>query len=102
QKAVTEALSFSRIPSGTYSRERDAALNLLYGLRQFGPELDSVANGGAAAVQKKLFEINPEASGGIEFQNLLNNNSVDAALEGIAKVSVDQREQLYLQLANRE
>ena len=102
QKAVTEALSFSRTPSGTYSRERDAALNLLYGLRQFGPELDSVANGSAAAVQKKLFEINPEASGGIEFQNLLNNNSVDAALEGIAKVSVDQREQLYLQLANRE
>src|SRR6185369_8813672 len=33
QKALTEALSFSRTSSNVYSTERDVALNLLYGLR---------------------------------------------------------------------
>jgi hypothetical protein len=102
QKAMTEALSFSRPPAGTYSPERDAALNLLYGLRQFGPELDSVSGGGQAAVQKKILELNPEASNGFQSQNLIGTNSYESVLEGIGKVPADQREQLYLQLANRE
>ncbi len=96
QKAVTEALSFSRPPAGTYPPERDAALNLLYGLRQFGPEINT------AAVEKKLLELNPEGSRGLQNQNLIGNNSFDAALEVIEKAPADQREQLYLQLANRE
>jgi len=102
QKAVTEALSFSRPASGAYSPERDAALNLLYGLRQFGPELDNVSGGGQAAVQKKLLELNPDASSGDRYLNLIGTNSYESALEGIAKAPADQREQLYLQLANRE
>jgi hypothetical protein len=102
QKVVTEALSYSRSPSNSYSPERDAALNLLYGLRQFGPELDSVSGGGMAAVQKKLAEINPESSSGEQYGNLIGNNPVDAALETIEKAPRDQREQLYLQLAGRE
>ena len=102
QKAVTEALSFSRPPSNTYSPERDAALNLLYGLRQFGPEIDSVASGSFAAVQKRLMELNPDAPSGNLYQNLIRDNSFEAALEGIAKVPAEQREQLYIDLANRE
>ena len=102
QKAVTEAMSFSRPPAGTYSPERDAALTLLYGLQQLGPEVNSLADGGEAALRKKLQEINPDGSNGMEYQNLIGNNSFDAALEGIEKVPKDQREQLYLQLANRE
>jgi len=103
QKAVTEALSYSRPVSGSsYSPERDAALNLLYGLRQLGPELDSVSGGGLAAVQKKLAEINPESSSGEQFGNVIGNNPVDSALETIEKAPRDQREQLYLQLAGRE
>lgn len=102
QKAVTEVLSFSRPPTGTYSPERDAALNLLYGLQQFGPEVNSVAVGSEAALRKKLLELNPEGSSGMQYQNLIGSNSFDAALEGIEKVPKDQREQLYLQLANRE
>lgn len=102
QKAVTEALSFSRPPAGTYSPERDAALNLLYGLQQLGPEVNSVAGGGEAALRKKLLELNPQGSNGMQYQNVIGNNSFDAALEGIEKVPKDQREQLYLQLANRE
>ncbi|HEU4834900.1 MAG TPA: PPC domain-containing protein [Pyrinomonadaceae bacterium] len=102
QKAVSEALSVRQPPPGTYSPERDAALNLLYGLRQFGPELDNFASGGLAAVQKKLLELNPEALSGNQYQNLVGNNSYEAALEGIGKAPADQREQLYLQLATRE
>lgn len=102
QKAVTEVLSFSRPPTGTYSPERDAALNLLYGLQQFGPEVNSVAVGSEAALRKKLLELNPEGSSGMQYQNLIGSNSFDAALEGIEKVPKDQREQFYLQLANRE
>jgi len=102
QKAVTEALSFSRPPAGTYSPERDAALNLLYGLQQLGPEVNSVAGGGEAALRKKLLELNPQGSNGMQYQNVIGNNSFDAALDGIEKVPKDQREQLYLQLANRE
>jgi len=102
QKAVTEVLSFSRPPAGTYSSERDAALNLLSGLLQFGAEVNSVSGGGEAALRKKLLELNPEGSNGLQYQNLINNNSSDAALEGIEKAPKDQREQLYLQLATRE
>ena len=99
QKAVTEALSFSRQPLGIYSPERDTALNLLYGLRQFGSELDSASE---AAVQKKILELNPEAASGNQYQNLIGTNSYESALEGIGKAPADQREQLYLQLASRE
>jgi len=102
QKAVTEALSFSRPPAGTFSPERDAALTLLYGLQQYGPEINSVSGGGMAAVQKKILELNPEGSSGMQYQNVIGNNPADAALAGIEKAPSDQREQLYLQLANRE
>jgi len=102
QKTVTEALSYSRPPSGAYTPERDAALNLLHGLRQFGPELDTVTGGGAAAVEKKLAEIDREYSSGEKYQSLVANTPVDTALEGIEKASHDQREQLYIQLADRE
>ena len=102
QKAVTEAMSFSPPAAGTYSPERDAASTLLYGLQQFGPEVNSLADGGEAALQKKLQEINPQGSNGMQYQNLIGNNTFDAALEGIEKLPKDQREQYYLQLANRE
>jgi hypothetical protein len=102
QKVVTEALSFSPSPSSTYLVERDAALNLLYGLRQFGPEVNSVAGGGMAAVQKKLTELNPGGMIGNPYQNVIRNNSFEAALEGIEKVPSDHREQLYIDLATRE
>jgi hypothetical protein len=103
QKAVTEALSYSQSSSGGYNPERDAALNLLYGLRQFGSELDTVSGGGMAAVMKKVAELsNQDPAGMDKFQRIVANNPVDSALEGIEKLPVDQREQLYIQLAGRE
>jgi hypothetical protein len=103
QKAVTEALSFSRPPSGQWNPESDAAMNLLYGLRQFGSELDTVSGGGMAAVMKKLGEVsNQDMAVMDQFQKLIGNTPVETALEGIEKVPREQREQLYLQLAGRE
>lgn len=103
QKAVTEALSYSRPAAGQYSPETDAAMNLLYGLRQFGSELDTVSPGGLAAVTKKLGELsNQDPAVMDQTQKVVGNTPVDAALEGIEKVPLDQREQLYIQLANRE
>ncbi|HSL52860.1 MAG TPA: hypothetical protein VK868_00635, partial [Pyrinomonadaceae bacterium] len=102
QKAVSDALSFSRPPSGTYSPERDAALNLLYGLRQLGPEINSVAGGSLATVQKKITELNPDNPNADKYRNLIRDNTFEAALEAIEKAPLDQREQLYIDLANRE
>lgn len=103
QKALTEALSFSRPPSNVYSPERDAALNLLYGLQNLGPEINNVAGGdGVAAMRKKLAELNPDSSNGNNYQTIIGSNTYEAALEGIEKAPLDQREQLYINLANRE
>ena len=102
QKAMNEALSYARPPSGTYSPERDAALNLLHGLRQFGPELNRVMNGGVAAVEKKLAELDQEFRREEPYQDVLANSPAEAALEVFEKAPADQREQLYLQLAGRE
>ena len=102
QKALSEALSFSRPPSNVYSPERDAALNLLYGLRDLGPDLNNVSGDSVAAMRKKLLELNPDNQGGNNYQNIIGSNSFDAALEGIGKTPLDQREQLYITLANRE
>jgi len=102
QKALTEALSFSRPPSNVYSPERDAALNLLYGLRDLGPDLNNVSGDSVAAMRKKLAELNPENQINNNYQNVIGSNTYEAALEGIEKAPPDQREQLYLNLANRE
>ena len=102
QKAATEALSFSRPPAGSYSPERDAALNILYGLRQLGPETNNLPDGGMAAIQKKLLELNPDSPNGNLYQALIRDNSYEAALESIQKAPVDQRQQLYIDLAQRE
>jgi len=102
QKALTEALSFSRTSSNVYSTERDVALNLLYGLRDLGPDLNNVSGDSVAAMRKKLAELNPENLNGNNYQNIIGSNTYEAALEGIEKAPLDQREQLYLTLANRE
>ena len=102
QKALTESLSFSRPPSNTYSPERDAALNLLSGLRELGPDINNISGGNVAAVQKKLMELNPDGQNGNDYQNLIRDNSYEAALDAIGKAPRDQREQLYINLANRE
>jgi hypothetical protein len=105
QKVLDEALSFSQPPSQAYSPERDAAWNMLNALQSLGVDLEAMTNGSSAAVEKKLTEMNrTNQYGGFppEYQNVLATSPVDAALEAIEKAPQEQREQLYLQLANRE
>lgn len=102
QKAVTEALSFSPPPSNQYTPERNAEMNLLHGLQQFGSELDAVAGGGMAAVIKKLADISTEDAASADQYQKVANSPVETALEVIEKATPDQREQLYIQLAGRE
>ena len=101
QKALSEALSFSPASANVYSPERDAALNLLYGLRDLGPDLNNVSGDSVAAMRKKLAELNPDIQN-VNYQNIIGSNPYEAALEGIEKAPLDQREQLYITLANRE
>lgn len=103
QKVLSEALSFSLPSSQTYTPERDAAFSLLRELQQLGSELDTASPGGTAAVEKKLKELSSQrASGAYQNQYAIANSPVDTALETIQKAPPEQREQLYLQLANRE
>lgn len=103
QKALSEALSFSLPSPQVYTPARDAAWTLLSGLQQLGSELDNVSPGATVAVEKKLKELsNPRASGPYQLQYSIANSPVDTALENIEKAPAEQREQLYLQLANRE
>jgi hypothetical protein len=103
QKALSEALSFSVPPSQAYTPEREAARNLLNGLQAFGSELDNVTPGSAAAVEKKLKELTGQRfQASSQNQYAIATTPVDTALEMIEKAPQEQRDQLYLQLANRE
>jgi len=102
QKILTEALSFSLPSTQGYTPERDVAWNLLSGLQQLGPDLDNNSPGGAAAVEKKLAELSGQPSSSPSYKSAIANTPVDASLETIEKAPLQQREQLYLQLANRE
>lgn len=102
QKVLSEALSFSPASPQVYTPEREAAWNLVMGLRQFGSELNTVTPGSAAAVEKKFNELQGRTSDPYQFQYAIGNNPLDTALETIAKAPQEQREQLYIQLANRE
>ncbi len=102
QKALSEALSFSSPSPQVYTPEREAAWNLVMGLRQLGSELNAVTPGSLAAVEKKFNELQGRTSDPNQYQYAIGNNPADAALETIAKAPQEQREQLYIQLANRE
>ena len=104
QKAAQEALSFQPPPRNAYTPERDAAQNILGSLQSWGQFLDTNIEGGAAAIQKKLTELNNTANPYQEsFQSVqtkVDSGNVDAALESIQKAPEEIRDQLYNQLAN--
>ena len=105
QKIFKEALAYSR-PSTQDGMERDSAWILLSGLQTFGADLDTMMAGGAAAVEKKLAELNnqanPQAAASQEAQVAIANSPADGALEAITKAPQELQEQLYMQLAARE
>ncbi|HKV34774.1 MAG TPA: PPC domain-containing protein [Pyrinomonadaceae bacterium] len=104
QKSYQEAISYTPPPPHNYSPERDAATQLLYGLRSLGTDLDTLIAGGSAAVTKKLGELenNPMTQPGYqEAQAKINENGpMDGAFEAIEKVPDEMRDSLYSQLAS--
>ena len=104
QKSFQEAVSFTLPTQNTYTPERDAAWNLLNGLHSLGQDLDTIVSGGSTSVEKKLAELNglsnPVSFSFQDVQQKIGNGQLDNALESIAKVPEDMREQLYMQLAN--
>jgi len=105
QKIYQEAMGFKPSSAERYQPERFAAATLLNGLSSLGPNLDSIVDGGAAAVKKKSREFEGESSPYQEalqqFQSNINNGQPDSAvIESIQKMPDEMKEQAYIQLAN--
>ncbi|HEY3580266.1 MAG TPA: hypothetical protein VGK82_06960, partial [Pyrinomonadaceae bacterium] len=104
QKAAQEAMSYQLPARNNYTPERDAAWQMLSGLRGMGQDLDGAVEGGAAAVEKRLSELqnasNPYQETFQAIQTKVDSGSADAALESIQKAPEEIRNQLYNQLAN--
>jgi hypothetical protein len=105
EKSYRDALAFTMPPPNQYTPDRDAAWNLLHGLKALGSELDAVVEGGSAAVTKKLIEFDGTKTlaqtAYEDTQNKLNETRpIENSLELIEKVPEEMRESLYTQLAN--
>lgn len=105
QKTYREALSYTPLSPNHYTPERDAARQLLYGLRDVGPELDTLINGGSAAVTKKISELDgrtePLAVYQQAQQKMNQSGPMDGALELIEKAPAEMKESLYTQFATQ-
>lgn len=104
QKAYQATMSFHAPPGNFYSPEREAASNLLGSLHALGPDLDTKIDGGAAAVDKKVAELNvtgnPYQQVYDQIQKKLEAGAVDGAIESIAKAPDEMQDQLYQQVVN--
>jgi len=106
QKLFNDAVSYPTAPVPNYNTERDIAWRLLNALQEFGPNLDTVVDGGTAAVQKKFAEL-AGASGAQRYQVVQQYqtalaNGADEPSEIIEKAPAELKEQLYMNLAQRE
>jgi len=105
QKTIKEALSFTLPGRNIYTPERDAAWAMLSGLKSLGIELDANTEGGAAAIENKLKEMN-EASNPYQAAieqlrpKMNEGGAMEGALESIQKAPEEVRQQLYIEFAN--
>jgi hypothetical protein len=105
QKLVKEGVEYQA--SSAHSPQRDYAWNLLNSLRSLGAEVDTVMNGGAAIIEKKLKDYpgysNPQMDAVQEYHSAINNLNmpIDEVIPILAKAPKEQRDQLYINLSNR-
>jgi hypothetical protein len=103
QKVLDDVLSYT---ARGINQSPDAIWNLIPGLRSMADQMERTIKGSKAALEKKVTEmsvgnnmiVNPMQ----DTLNAMTNTSAEAALEMIEKAPDDYREQLYIQLANRE
>ena len=106
QRAVNDALAFKTPFPNVNFPERDYAWSLLSGLQSLGPEVDTIVNGTAAAVAKKVHEfssLNNNSQPLQEFQDALNDSNmpVEQVIQVLSKAPREQKDQLFGQLVNR-
>ena len=108
QKALGEVLAYKQASRFPYSRSgtRDGMWVMMSGLHSLGVELEKAVPGSLSALQKKQTELRGGpitiVSPGPEVQATITSSPVETALETIEKAPVESREQLYIQLAQRE
>lgn len=105
QKAVSEALEYKA--TLIYSPQRDSAWSMLNNLRSMGADVDSVANGSSATIDKRIKEFPgynaPQNEAMMEYHNAINNPNMplDEVIQVLSKAPKEQRDQLYINLSNR-
>ena len=103
RKMLSEALSYSSPEPFSHTPEKDAAWNLLNGLQILGSGIETFVPGSAAAIQKKLAEMNnsPLVNVNKDIQTTIGSESTEASLSVIAKAPPEVRDQYYMQLAQQ-
>src|SRR6185369_12046760 len=104
EKAVNDALAFSGALNA-YTNERNTAQNMFSLLQSMPQELKAYAPDKVAAIEKRITELNtptdPQSVRWQKYQEMINNNSIDDALEQVGKAPVEVRDQLYQQVAQK-
>lgn len=105
---INVALSSSATQSPYYSHspERGNALNILGTLRSMTAEIEKYAPGRKAALDQKFSEVNntfrdPQARFYQQYQDAINNGTVDSALAAAHKAPANLRDNLYQQVAHK-
>ncbi|MGI8654218.1 MAG: hypothetical protein ACR2LC_03250 [Pyrinomonadaceae bacterium] len=102
-KALTAALAYTPPATNFYSPERNSAQMILSSLQSMTAEMEKYAPGKMSLVQKRTIALNtppdPQSRLWQKYQDVLNNNSLDAALESVNQAPSEIREQLYQQVA---
>lgn len=104
QKAFNEVVSYKS--SRLYNPRNEGVWTLMAGLRGMGAELDKFVGGGTATLSKKQAEVGGGEQRFVDvvqdFQNILASGSPETVMQALEKAPPEYREQLYMQLANRE
>lgn len=100
QKIFDESLSYTQSTQKSYDTTKDSTLNMLAALTAI-PELDTIAPGGKAAVEKKLAELGASMEN-MGYAIVSSEKPEVPSLQEIAKMPVERREQHYIQMAENE
>ena len=104
QKLMNEVTAY-KPPLGSFSPERDQALNIVHWLQSMGAELDAFLNGAAATLERKGKELSggndPRTSGMFKYQSEVASLPVDEAFTSIPRAPKEFQDNLYIQLALR-
>ena len=100
QKVFDDSLSYTQSERQSYDPTKDATLNMLAALTAI-PELDTIAPGAKAAVEKKIAELGTSMEK-MGYALVSSEKPEVPSLQEIAKMPVELREQHYIHMAENE